>query len=110
MALKKLAPAPLHAVQPRQHARDLLGLQQQLGDPDPRQRRLAARDLGSFPAAALNLGQALAAESDTSVREALFNSLGQIASDAAVQALLPLLRTEDAGLRNGAIEALAAMP
>lgn len=110
MALKKLAPTPLHAVQPRQHARDLLGLQQQLGDPDPRQRRLAARDLGAYPQSALNLGQALAAETDTSVREALFNSLGQIASDAAVQALLPLLRTEDAGLRNGAIEALAAMP
>ena len=44
------------------------------------------------------------------MREALFNSLGHLASDAAVQALLPLLRTEDAGLRNGAIEALAAMP
>ena len=71
MALKKLAPTPLHAVQPRQHARDLLGLQQQLGDPDPRQRRLAARDLGAYPQSALNLGQALAAETDTSVREAV---------------------------------------
>lgn len=110
MALRKTPAAPLHAVQPRQPGRDLRGLQQQLADADPRQRRLAARDLAAFPDAALSLGQALAHESDASVREALFNSLGHLASDAAVQALLPLLRTEDAGLRNGAIEALAAMP
>ncbi|MFG6467007.1 HEAT repeat domain-containing protein [Roseateles sp. BYS87W] len=110
MALRKTPTAPLHAVQPRAHARDLPGLQQQLADPDPRHRRLAARDLAAFPQAALALGRALAVETDASVREALFNSLGQLSSDEAVQALLPLLRTEDAGLRNGAIEALAAMP
>lgn len=110
MALRKTPVAPLHAVQPRQLIRDLRGLQQQLNDADPRQRRHAARDLAAFPDAALSLGQALSHETEPSVREALFNSLGHIASDAAVQALLPLLRTEDAGLRNGAIEALAAMP
>lgn len=110
MALRKSTPSPLHPVQPRQHPRDLLGLQQQLGDTDPRQRRLAARDLAEFPQAALSLGQALAVETDAAVREALFTSLASLASEAAVQALLPLLRTDDAGLRNGAIEALAAMP
>ncbi len=110
MALRKTTPTQLHPVQPRQLPRDLRGLQQQLSDADPRQRRLAARDLAAFPAAALSLGQALASEHDASVREALFTSLGTLASDSAVQALLPLLRTEDAGLRNGAIEALAAMP
>lgn len=110
MALRKSNPTPLHPVQPRQHPRDLLGLQQQLGDPDPRQRRLAARDLAAFPQATLGLGQALAVETDASVREALFTALASLASEAAVQSLLPLLRSEDASLRNGAIEALAAMP
>lgn len=110
MALRKSTPTPLHPVQPRQHPRDLLGLQQQLGDPDPRQRRLAARDLAAFPQATLGLGQALAVETDASVREALFTALASLASEAAVQSLLPLLRSEDASLRNGAIEALAAMP
>lgn len=110
MALRKSTPSPLHPVQPRQHPRDLLGLQQQLGDAAPQQRRLAARDLGAFPQAALSLGQALAVETDAAVREALFTSLAAMASETAVQALLPLLRTDDPGLRNGAIEALAAMP
>lgn len=110
MALRKSTPTPLHPVQPRQHPRDLLGLQQQLGDADPHLRRLAARDLGAFPKAALSLGQALALETEPAVREALFTSLGGLAGEAAVQALLPLLRSDDAGLRNGAIEALAAMP
>lgn len=110
MALRKSNPSPLHPVQARQHPRDLLGLQQQLGDPDPRQRRLAARDLGAHPQAALSLGQALAVETDGAVREALFTSLATLASEAAVQSLLPLLRSEDPTLRNGAIEALAAMP
>lgn len=110
MALRKTSPTPLHPVQPRQHPRDLPGLQQQMGDPDPRLRRLAARDLAHYPAAALALGHALSVEADASVREALFTSLAAVAGDGAVQALLPLLRTEDPGLRNGAIEALAAMP
>ncbi|RTL34339.1 MAG: HEAT repeat domain-containing protein [Burkholderiales bacterium] len=108
--MRKTPATPLHPVQPRQPSRDMLGLQQQLGDPDPRQRRLAARDLSHHAGAALALGQALAAETDASVREALFSSLATLASEAAVQGLLPLLRSEDAGLRNGAIEALSAMP
>jgi HEAT repeat protein len=110
MPLRPTTTPTLHSVQPRQHPRDLLGLQQQLGDPDPAQRRLAARDLAAHPQAALALGQALAVETDAAVRQALFTSLAAHASDAAVQALLPLLRSEEPSLRNGAIEALAAMP
>ena len=49
-------------------------------------------------------------ERDSSVRSALFTTLAGFASAEAVNALLPLLRSEDAGLRNGAIEALAEMP
>ena len=44
------------------------------------------------------------------MREALFLALGTMASDEAVSALLPLLRSEDARLRNGAIEVLSGLP
>ena len=44
------------------------------------------------------------------MREAIFLALGTMASDEAVSALLPLLRSEDARLRNGAIEVLSGLP
>jgi len=40
----------------------------------------------------------------------MFTSLATMASEAAVAALLPMLRSEDAQLRNGAIEGLCSMP
>lgn len=110
MALRKAHTPALHPVHAREHARDFAGLTQQLASPDPVQRRHAARDLAQTPQASPVLGQALARETDPSVRQALFTSLGTLASDAAVQALIPLLRSEDAGLRNGAIETLSSMP
>ena len=70
----------------------------------------AARDLAAYPHAAEALGERLLHERDSSVRQTLFTSLSGIASDAAATALLPLLRSDDAQLRNGAIEALAGMP
>ncbi|ALV06952.1 HEAT repeat domain-containing protein [Roseateles depolymerans] len=110
MALRKAHTPALHPVHAREHARDFAGLTQQLASPDPVQRRHAARDLAALPQASQVLGQALARETDPSVRQALFTSLGTLASAAAVQALIPLLRSEDAGLRNGAIETLSSMP
>jgi HEAT repeat protein len=101
---------PLREVVERGHARDMPGLLKQLGEGDAEQRRWAARDLGAHPAAAAALGQRLSAETDPGVREALFVGLGTMASEAAAAALLPLLRSEDAALRNGAIESLGAMP
>lgn len=110
MALRKAHTPALHPVHAREHARDFAGLTQQLASSDPVQRRHAARDLAALPQASQVLGQALARETDPSVRQALFTSLGTLASAAAVQALIPLLRSEDAGLRNGAIETLSSMP
>ena len=100
----------LHEVIEREHTRDLPGLLQQLKDAEPGNRRWAARDLAQFAACTAALGEALLSERDTSVRTALFTTLAGFASDEAVNALLPLLRSEDAGLRNGAIEALTEMP
>lgn len=101
---------PLREVVEREHARDLHGLGAQLRTGDAEARRWAARDLAAHPGAQPLLGSALLSEPDPSVREALFTSLASLGGEPAVDALLPLLRSEDARLRNGAIEALAGMP
>jgi HEAT repeat protein len=111
MGLKKSGGAePLREVVEREHARDSAGLAVQLREGDAEQRRWAARDLAGRPDAAALMGERLLAEQDPRVREALLTSLTATPGEAAVSALLPLLRSEDAQLRNGAIEALAAMP
>jgi HEAT repeat protein len=111
MALRKASSfEPLREVVEREHARNLPGLLAQLSEGSPEQRRWAARDLAQHEAAAAALGAQLQVERDASVREAAFISLASMAGDAAAGALLPLLRSEDAALRNGAIESLAGMP
>lgn len=77
---------------------------------DPGQRRQAARALASRPDAVPDLAAALGSESEPAVREAIFASLTAIGGEGAVQALVAALRTDDAGLRNGALEALRSMP
>lgn len=74
------------------------------------QRWTAARRLAARPAAAARLGRALATEGDERVREAIFTSLVQIGGAGAVAAVLPHLKSDDAGLRGGALDALKAMP
>lgn len=111
MGLRKTAtPEPLREVVERELPRDLPGLMTQLRSDDPQERRWAARDLAAHPQAATALGEALVGERDARVRDAIFVTLTAMASEDAAGALLPLLRSEDAPLRNGAIEALAAMP
>lgn len=100
----------LREVVARDPNRDLPGLLHQLRTGTAQERRWAARDLVDFPEAASALGDHLARESESQVREALFTTLGALSSSQAVQALLPMLRSEDAQLRNGAIEALTEMP
>lgn len=110
MGLRKNAAEPLREVIERQHARDLPGLLAQLRTGDVEQRRWAARDLAAHPAASAALGEHLLCERDFTVRQTLFTSLATHRGEAAAAALLPLLRSEDAMLRNGAIEVLAGMP
>jgi HEAT repeat protein len=111
MGLKKMADAPaLRLIEGRDHQRDLAGLIAQLGDVDAAVRRWAARDLAADPGAVPSLAARLNDEPDPSVRSALFNSLAQIGGDSVVTSLLPLLRSEDPGLRNGAIEVLSGLP
>jgi HEAT repeat protein len=76
------------------------------GDADTRRR--AVRALGQRPQAVPILMDALGRESDTAVIEAIFTALEAIPE--AAQPLASLLRSDDAGLRNDAVEALQAMP
>jgi HEAT repeat protein len=87
----------------------LTELRARLGDPNAEQRRTAARSLGAYSEAGSALCRAAVAETNDSVREAIFTALIRIGSPAA-DALVPLLASENAPLRNAAIEALKTMP
>jgi HEAT repeat protein len=78
----------------------------QLAGNDVDERRRAARALSGDPAAASVLAARLAVEPDPRVRDALFGSLIDIGGTRAAQLLAPFIRSDDAGLRGGAIEAL----
>ena len=56
------------------------------------------------------LAAALGRETVPRVREAIMTALMRIGDEASVEAMLPYLRSQDAGLRAAAIEALQALP
>jgi HEAT repeat protein len=74
------------------------------------ERWSAARALGSQPGDVGVLRAALQAEADPRVREAILTSLARVATAESVDAVLPHLRSDDAELRTGALDALRAMP
>jgi HEAT repeat protein len=74
------------------------------------QRWTAARAAAAHPDAVSALAAALPRERESRVRGAIFNSLARIASPDSAAALLPYLRSDEASLRTGAIDALRAMP
>ncbi|MTJ79426.1 MAG: HEAT repeat domain-containing protein [Telmatospirillum sp.] len=73
-------------------------------------RRSAARELAAFPETAPALCDRLAVEQSPSVRAAILMSLIRIGSPEAAGRLAEFLRSDDATLRNGAMEALQEMP
>lgn len=81
-----------------------------LGSPDPQIRWSAARALGGRADAVEALATALRSEQIPRVREAIMTALVRLGGEASVLALLPFLRSQDAGERAAAIEALQAMP
>ena len=74
------------------------------------QRWAAARALSGRPEAAPALGAALKSEPDARVREAILTSLVRIGTPESAEAILPLIRCDDAGRRTGAVDALRLMP
>jgi HEAT repeat protein len=81
-----------------------------LASADAAIRRRAARALSELPDAVPALCGHLASERSLSVRSIILTGLIINKSPVVVEGLLPLLRSEDANLRNGAIEALQQMP
>jgi HEAT repeat protein len=55
------------------------------------------------------LAAALPTEDDARVREAMFTSLAQIATPDAVEAIVAMLRADNASLRTGALDTLRIM-
>jgi HEAT repeat protein len=81
-----------------------------LRHPDPERRWSAARRLGERPGAVDQLSSALKEEKEPRVLEAIITSLIRIGGEQSAMALLPCLRSDDATLRVGVIEALQMMP
>lgn len=78
------------------------------GNPD--ERWAAARAAAGIPGGLEALAAALPEESDTRVREAMFTSMARIGTAQSVDALIDLLRRDDASIRTSALDALRAMP
>jgi HEAT repeat protein len=110
MAFIKNTVTPASTVDERSHARDLPGLTAQLADADPAVRRWAARDLLTYPQATEALVDRLRCEDDISVREVILTSLTRLGGTVAVAGLVQCLRSEDAQVRNEAIEAMKGLP
>ncbi len=110
MGFVKSNPADPDKGDDRKGPRDLAGLISALGSTDLVSRRWAARDLAKYPAAVDALLIQLSRETDREVREAIFISLTQFDNAQAVHGLIQCLRSEDAAVRNSAIDALKLMP
>jgi HEAT repeat protein len=70
----------------------------------------AAREAGADPSSVPQLAKALAEETSPQVREAIFTSLVRIRTEASARTAAEMMRSDDAALRSGAIDALCAMP
>lgn len=73
------------------------------------ERWAAARAAADLPDGVNALGAALATERNARVREAIFTSLARIGTVRSVEWVVPFLRSDDANLRTGALDALRAM-
>lgn len=74
------------------------------------ERWSAARALGGDPGAVGSLAAALSTEADARVREAIFSSLAGIGTPPALAAVIGAIRSDDAQLRTGALDALRPAP
>lgn len=94
----------------RKRARDHSSLVLQLCDGNSTARRWAAKDLVDCPDVSGALVEQLRREEDASVREIILTTLTRRADEQAVAGLVKCLRSEDASLRNEAIEAMKLLP
>jgi HEAT repeat protein len=81
-----------------------------LDSPDAESRWTSARALAGDAEAVPALAAALRRETVPRVREAIMTALLRTGDAASVEAIVPYLRSQEAGLRAAAIEALQALP
>lgn len=74
------------------------------------ERWTAARAVADLPSGLDVLSRALAAETASRVREAIFTGLARIGSPASAAVVAPYLKSDDPEVRTGALDALRAMP
>lgn len=94
----------------RKQKRDYSDLLLELSDANPTARRWAARDLLDCPDGVSALVEQLKVEPELSVREVILTTLTRLGDPAAVAGLVDCLRSEDAALRNEAVEAMKQLP
>jgi HEAT repeat protein len=106
--IRKLSEA---TAQPQARIEEALAtLLAQLESDDAAQRRAAAHALPRDAEASAALARRLPAETDAAARDAMLSALARNGDDTACAGLVACLRSEDALLRNAAIEALKTMP
>jgi hypothetical protein len=88
---------------------DISAVLKSLRSADPDQRWAAAREAANVLGGGVALAAALRTEGDPRVREAMLTSLAQIGTADAVDAIISLLRADDASLRTGALDTLRIM-
>lgn len=112
MALKKSALTPARPMQAQERAfeRNCIGLAEQLNDERVEARRWAARDLVECKDCSVVLLARLQIENHKSVREVILTTLTLLGDSVAVSGLVQCMRSEDAELRNEAIEAMKQLP
>lgn len=110
MALIKQQPTQIIEHDERKQDRNCASLELQLSDPSPTARRWAARDLADCPDSSAALVEQLQREQDKTVREIILTTLTHLGDEEAVAGLVNCLRSEDASLRNEAIEAMKLLP
>jgi HEAT repeat protein len=76
---------------------------------DPDERWSAARAAATVDGGAAALAAALRVESDPHIREALFTGLARVGTPQSCAELLSLLRSDQSGLRTGALDALRSL-
>jgi len=109
MALIKPQRSP-DATPARELERDCASLVISLNNPSAVTRRWAARDLANCPDSSVALVARLGMEFDASVREVILTTLTRLGDGVAVAGLVQCMRSEDAALRNEAIEAMKLLP
>lgn len=110
MGLIKSTSTPVQDEEMRKQGRDCEHLKAQLQSASANERRWAARDLADCPDAAAALVTQLQMETNRSVREVMFTTLTILGNAVAVKGLVACLRSEEAALRNEAIEAMKQLP